>query len=191
MELSGFGNFDELLAFHCSPVLSGLKPANLVALPSCAPEEADALLMDYNRQFKRRGLVFRKLCSCSERSLLLVYHEQKLKRILRDKGYRAYLVAAGYAQKASVKDDLLRLEQRLQAGKGFPHEMGVFLGYPLEDILGFVLHRGDGCKYRGYWKVYGDVDRAKKMFAAYESCRRLLLQKLAEGMSLYGAVAAI
>ena len=31
-ELHGFKSFDELLAFHCAPALTGIKPANLVSL---------------------------------------------------------------------------------------------------------------------------------------------------------------
>ena len=74
--------------------------------------------------------------------LVLVYNEEQLAQALRNPGYQAYLIAAGYEAGASAEAYLHRLEQRLNTQKTFPHEIGVFLGYPLEDILGFVLN---GC----------------------------------------------
>ncbi len=189
MELFGFKSFDELLVFHCAPVLAGIKASNLIALKARDGKAADMLLQKYNAEFAGRGIVFRRICSCSRRYLVLVYHEEQLKKILLDKGYRACLVAMGYGAHASAEEDLQFLEQRLQEGAGFPHEIGVFLGYPLEDVLGFVFNGGSGCKYMGYWKVYGDVPAARRIFDAYERCRDSMLQRLAEGMPLQLAAA--
>ncbi|MCD8175635.1 MAG: DUF3793 family protein [Phascolarctobacterium sp.] len=191
MELLGFRNFDELLAFHCSPVLIGIKPANLISLPNGKHGEINSLLHVYNSQFRERGLISRKRCGCSRRNLLLMYNEEKLQQLLKKEGYRAYLIAAGYKNDGRLEDDLEKLEQRLQEAEKFPHEIGVFLGYPLEDILGFVLHKGHDYKYTGYWKVYGDVKQARKVFAAYESYRDFLVRKVAEGIPLYEAVSVI
>ena len=116
---------------------------------------------------------------------------EQLTQALRNPGYQAYLIAAGYEVGASAEAYLHRLEQRLNTQKTFPHEIGVFLGYPLEDILGFVLNKGTDCKYSGYWKVYGDVPKARSIFAAYEHFRDIILQKLATGMSLKVAVATL
>ena len=138
-------------------------------------EEIDALLVQYNAQFAERGIVFRRLCACTKRVLVLVYNEEQLTQALRNPGYQAYLIAAGYEAGASAEAYLHRLEQRLNTQKTFPHEIGVFLGYPLEDILGFVLNKGTDCKYSGYWKVYGDVPKARSIFAAYEHFRDIIL----------------
>lgn len=181
MKLFGFTSFDELLAYNCAPVLAGIKPANLLSLMPDDAEEIDALLVQYNAQFAERGIVFRRLCACTKRVLILVYNEEQLAQALRNPGYQAYLIAAGYEAGASAEDYLYRLEQRLNTQKTFPHEIGVFLGYPLEDILGFVLNKGTDCKYSGYWKVYGDVPKARSIFAAYERFRDIILQKLEIG----------
>ena len=50
--------------------------------------------------------------------------------------------------------------------------MGLFLGYPPEDVRGFIENRAAGCKLIGCWKVYGDVDAAKEKFASFERCTR-------------------
>ena len=188
MELFGCKSFDELIAYNCAPVLVGIKVANLLCMKMTDLEEIDAAIAMYNAQFDKRGLVFRRMCFCSKRALLLVYNKEKLAKILRNKGYRAYLVACGYPAKATMEEDLAILETHLKETAGFPHEIGVFLGYPLEDVLGFVLHKGEKSKYTGYWKVYGDVKKAKNLFACYEHYRDYILKKLSEGMPLELAV---
>lgn len=191
MNLYGFNSFDEMVAFHCAPVLMGKKVANMISLPADEEGLVDRILAGYNQEFADRDICFRKLCCCSKRSLLLVYNRQSLQSLLQEKGYRAYLTAAGYTADNTMEDDLCTLEKRLREEAGFPHEIGVFLGYPLEDILGFVLNKGSNCKYSGYWKVYGNVTEARRIFASYEKCRDYLLQKLTEGRPLHLAVGSI
>ncbi len=191
MRLFGFKTFDELLAYNCAPVLAGIKPSNLLSLMPDDGDEIDHLLLEYNKQFAERGIVFRRLCACTKRVLVLVYSPEQLGYVLQEAGYRAYLTAAGYDAQASLDEQLAMLEKHLNEQSTFPHEIGVFLGYPLEDILGFVLNKGTGCKFSGYWKVYGDVPKARKLFAAYEYYRDIILNKLAEGLSLKVAVATL
>lgn len=191
MNLFGFKTFDELLAYNCAPVLAGIKPSNLLSLMPDDGEEIDSLLLKYNKQFSGRGIVFRRLCACTKRVLVLVYSPALLSQVLQESGYRAYLTAAGYDVQAALEEQLSMLEKHLDTKNGFPHEIGVFLGYPLEDVLGFVLNKGTGCKFSGYWKVYGDVSKARKLFAAYEYYRDIILNKLAEGLSLEVAVATL
>ena len=76
------------------------------------------------------------------------------------------------------------LSTRLRMGKEFPHEIGLFLGYPPEDVLGFQRYRGQNCKLCGYWKVYSDVDRARVLFRLYDRCREVLCRRVAQGMTL-------
>ncbi len=191
MKLFGFNSFDELIAYNCAPVLAGIKPANLLSLLPDDGEEIDKQLVEYNKQFADRNIVFRRLCGCTKRVLVLVYNPAQLKQVLQNPGYQAYLIAAGYEPQATLEQSLATLEAHLGQKGGFPHEIGVFLGYPLEDILGFVLNKGNGCKYSGYWKVYGDVPKACRLFAAYEYYRDIILQKLAEGLPLKVAVATL
>jgi hypothetical protein len=64
------------------------------------------------------------------------------------------------------------LENHFNEDQGFPHEIGFFLGYPPDDVLGFIRQKGKNYKYRGLWKVYGDVNRAINLFQRYENCRK-------------------
>lgn len=188
MQLFGFKSFDELLAFHCAPVFAGIKPSNMISLLPDDVEEINKLLAEYNKQFASKGLVFRRLCSGTKRILILVYNPIKLFSLLKEPGYQAYLIAVGYEANASLENYLCCLGNKLDAQGNFPHEIGIFLGYPLEDVLGFVLNKGEYCKYSGYWKVYGDVPKARKLFSAYEHCRNFILRRLDEGLTLQAAI---
>ena len=69
-------------------------------------------------------------------------------------------------------------------GGDFPHEVGLFLGYPAEDVRGFIENRAAGCKCVGCWKVYGDVNAAKMRFASFEKCTRDNCGRLRRGCTL-------
>lgn len=58
---------------------------------------------------------------------------------------RVLLTEAGYS--GIILSDILqtiqmRYEAYVQKGKAFPHEIGVLLGYPAEDVKGFVVNEG-------------------------------------------------
>ena len=64
----------------------------------------------------------------------------------------------------------------MQKGKDFPHEIGVLLGYPAEDVKGFVVNEGKNYLYSGYWKVYGDLSEAKQLFYKFDRAKELVSQ---------------
>ena len=62
--------------------------------------------------------------------------------------------------------------------------MGLLLGYPIEDVRGFIEHNGCGCLYSGYWKVYRNVPLKKKMFEDFEKAKESVIQLLAEDIDM-------
>ena len=61
--------------------------------------------------------------------------------------------------------------------RAFPHELGVFLEYPLYDIQEFMRQGGKNSKICGYWKVYDREDYAKNIFSLYDDARNELLKQ--------------
>jgi hypothetical protein len=66
----------------------------------------------------------------------------------------------------------------------FPHEMGLLLGYPVEDVIGFVDNKGKDSLYTGYWKVYGNKDKKLRLFDSFESAKERLIKLLSCGVSM-------
>lgn len=91
----------------------------------------------------------------------------------------------GYASVAPERC-IVQLMHRLADGGEFPHEIGLFLSYPPEDVCGFIENREEGYKCVGEWKVYGDVDKAKEIFAKHKKCTEVYCAQLAQGRSIAG-----
>ena len=66
----------------------------------------------------------------------------------------------------------------------FPHEIGVFLDYPLEDVIGFIRNRGSGFCCLGCWKAYSNAEAAEKTFALYRKCREVYLNCYGKGFDV-------
>lgn len=77
-----------------------------------------------------------------------------------------------------------KLWQHLQTESDFPHEIGLFLGYPPEDVQGFIEQKACNSKCTGYWKVYGDQKKAERIFDRYNKCTACFLANWQRGVSL-------
>jgi hypothetical protein len=116
--------------------------------------------------------------------LLMVYKKDLLGRFLFRKEALEILEPLGYGPCGRCAESCLaRLRERL-GEEDFPHEIGLFLGYPPEDVDGFIRNKGRDSLDVGYWKVYGDVRKARKTFRRFRraehSAARLMIRR-AEG----------
>ena len=88
-------------------------------------------------------------------------------------------------------DALLRnLKRRIAKSKDFPHEIGLFLGYPIEDVVGFIRYAGKGCKLSGLWKVYGDAEAASRLFDRLSRVCHAVTRRVDKGETLLEVFAA-
>lgn len=175
--------FEQTLAYHCAPTLAGIKPASMVSLPAKDYGDPAALLAEYGALFSRRGICFEVLCQCPRRTLLLVYRPALLAATLRAPMARALLRRTGYPPFGALAEQLAFLRRRMEQEE-FPHEIGLFLGYPPEDVAAFSVHHGENYKLCGHWKVYCDEESARRCFARYDRCRAALCRRLSHGCSL-------
>ena len=181
--------FESIIGQHCSPVLMGIKPSNLVSI---AREEAGNLseLLGMNaEQFRKDGILIMILCSCKKHFQVFLYRPDYLESYLATPKAISILTKDGYPKDSTLNEKLTILRSRMECGAQFPHEIGLFLGYPPEDVEGFRNNNGSGCKICGLWKVYGDVEKAKRLFSLYRGCRNMVFSQLSEGLSLRQIVA--
>lgn len=182
--------FERSVVYHCAPALVGLKPACLISLSAAEYPDLPRLASAYSRLLEHRGIRLEVLCRCRRRFLLLVYRPALLERCLSSPRVAGLLEEAGYPAGASCSALLRRLSGRIAAGGGFPHELGLFLGYPPEDVVGFMTHGGSGCRLCGEWKVYQDVEGARRQFRKFALCRSALCSRLERGCSLLSLLGA-
>ena len=82
------------------------------------------------------------------RALIYVFRPDRLGRDLGDETARAFLKNRGY-ESESPKKHLACLMKRMKEDDEFPHEVGLFLGYPPKDVQSFTECRGRGYKCCG------------------------------------------
>ena len=152
--------FEEALIEHCSPTLAGVKPASLFRF--CPRDSAlfARRFLALRQQFAARGLRLVKGCRRTGSYLLYLYRERDLAEVLGRREHRDFLRAMGYTPWEAPGDCLRQLAARLCLEEEFPHEIGVFLGYPLDDVKGFIRHKGRDYTFCGCWKCYGDPQAA-------------------------------
>lgn len=178
---------EETLVQLCAPTLAGLKTGNLFAAAYHSPQEVRDQVRRLNRVLVPRGLRAMPMRYGKARALIYVYRPDRLQKDLMDEQAKSLLREQGYDGLAPA-GCLSRLRQRLTQEPEFPHEIGLFLGYPPEDVRGFMEHRP--CKCVGCWKVYGDEAAARRQFAAYKSCTANYCRRRASGASLEGLTVA-
>ena len=176
--------FESMVGTHCSPVLMGLKPSNLVSFSKEKVPAVPELAQFYTEKLKEEGIRMEIICSCKKHYLLLVYLPDMLEEYLSDKEARKIMKKDGYPENGTLEEMIAHLKKRYAMKQEFPHEIGVFLGYPLEDVKGFQKYKGSGCKMSGYWKVYGDEDAARTTFEQFDKCREFIGQQIRAGYSI-------
>lgn len=163
---------EEYLVRNCAPTLAGLKTGSLFSCPCDSREELIRSLRQFNERLQNKGLRILPLRFTQNRALIYLYRPQRLRSDISDSQAQMLLQERGY-DAACCDRCVAQLMRRLRQQQEFPHEIGLFLGYPPEDVKGFIDHRAQDCKCVGFWKVYGDEQSAKKKFRMYEKCTKV------------------
>ena len=174
---------EALLARHAAPVLAGMKTANLFSVQGLWLHDLQREIFALTKQLAKKGLRLMLLCPGRGRALVYVYRPALLARDLERPEARALLSYLGYPQ--DLAGCLLALKRRMAHNAQFPHEIGLFLGYPLCDVLGFLRHAGRHSKCAGLWQVYDNVDAALALFAKYKKCADVYAQCYQNGTSIW------
>lgn len=173
------------LAFQCAPVLAGIKPSNLLIISDKICEKA-------KKEISQAGANYRLIFSSKERFIYFIYKHKNLMRILSRPKVKAYLKSQGYEEcfepVLKMESVLLKLTQRLVESinkkEDFPHEIGIFMGYPIEDVISFVKYGGHNYELSGYWKVYHRKEVALRLFKQYDLARHTAVNHIINGGSL-------
>ncbi|MEA5011199.1 MAG: DUF3793 family protein [Angelakisella sp.] len=181
---------EQQLIYHCAPTLAGLKNGSLFSC--CCKCKADALgfVRSMNRKLVPKGLRVIPLKYTYERVLIYVYRPSGLSFDLSCKDAQLLLKEAGY-QACSTEKCIMELIHRMQMQEEFPHEIGLFLSYPPEDVRGFIENKGAGCKCVGCWKVYGNAQKAMQTFEQYKKCQATYCLQWQKGIKIERLAVAV
>lgn len=172
----------ERIVRHCSPTLAGFKCGSMFKVCTDDPHGFLRNVDDVLGEVHHRGVGMVPLWEDGSGVLLYVYRPKLLERRMYEPGVATFL--SGYGYDGTDADSLLEKLVGRFAECGMPPEVGVFLGYPLEDVVGYIENRGVGCRTIGCWKVYGDVEQAERRFIQFKRCRDVFVRRLSEGTRL-------
>lgn len=175
-------NINTQIALQCSPLLTGIKISNLL-ITNCENEYLVKQL------FENTSLSVEMIYKSDKRITFLIFQEDKLIDYLNGIEETALFNILGYnAMKLHeiFAEFSKRFTRYMEKREDFPHEMGLFLEYPVEDVIGFIENQGKKFLYTGYWKVYGNLQKALETFDRYNSAKENIIQLLAQGVSIEG-----
>ena len=168
------------LALQCAPLITGARISNMLMIDS-ADESAMRVIL------RASGISHFRLAARNEKTAFLLYRKAKLEAYIFKPEVQQLLRKLGY-EDFSLENVLHSFRKKYQAhmnqGKQFPHEMGLLLGYPVEDVVGFMENNGKNYLYSGYWKVYADVPAKKHIFTRYDEARETLIRLLANDIGI-------
>ena len=172
------------LVLQCAPTIAGLKTSNLLIVPRDLEDKVRFVL-------RHSGLLGYRLVYDRKRVIFLVFNRNMLVNYLSSKEVREFLAVYGYRTDAfgyCLRFFQERYDSFVHNRKDFPHEMGVFLGYPLHDVKGFIEHGGDDFELSGYWKVYSDVKHAQELFERFDIVKDDMVRMISRGDSIKSIV---
>ena len=182
---------EEVLVEQCAPTLARIKPASMFRyqprdLKAEPLEQALEKLPALRKLLAARGIRIRILKNCPKTDTLLffVFRTEMCERLLEDRASRTFLRTGGYDAEQGLDVLLEQFSERICLREAFPHEIGVLLGYPLADVIGFIRNSGRNCRGQGCWKSYSDPSGAKRSQEMYRKCTRIYKRLFAAGTPL-------
>ena len=172
---------EKALIMHCSPTLAGLKSANIVNYTYSDGSALQEQLAHCRKVLEPKGVSIRLLRTADTKALIYVYRRDRVQDDLRKNNVFNFLSEYGY-ETDHVEYCIERLVGRISAQSDFPHEIGLFLSYPLDDVKGFIEHKGQNCCCVGCWKVYCNECEARKTFAKFDKCRNVYCDLFCRGL---------
>ena len=171
---------EKQLIMQCAPLIVGLRISNLFIVNNGEMRKIRALLMN-------RPIHYYVLYKDEQKSTILLYNREKLSTYLCEKSCQIFLAKMGYTD-FRLLGILWKFRMRYQSYRegqmDFPHELGLILGYPMEDVLGYIENDGKNSLYTGYWKVYYHVAQKRHLFQLFEIAKETLIQLSSNGVGL-------
>ncbi len=174
--------FNESISWLCAPTLCHLKAGTLLYWRFPSEDALRSSLLRLNLSWTSHDLCAIPL-TVDQRCPIYCFRPAMVHAALLHPTAQALLQACGYPPHASLSHQLAHLRRRMACTNGFPHEMGLFLGYPPEDVVAY-LQGNHPCLLTGFWRVYHDAEHAAAHFAQMRRCMVRCRARWAAGDSM-------
>lgn len=177
--INNFKDYDYILALIKStvaPTFNDLKLGTMMNL-----RNAKRPLKDYWMQNKfilrdALGLDFYELKEGKDFVLVYFFKNERLEKKLSQIKIKDFLNSYGYISCVSTGDYLSLLSQKFI--ETCPDEIGIFLGYPLKDVMDFKDRDKKACKCTGYWKCFNNEKSSLEAFKRFDEVKLLEMKNI-------------
>lgn len=173
------------LGLQCAPVIAGIKVSNLFTIQAKKVNE-----LEKNLLFSSLSYVL--LYEGDGRAVFLIYNKDALFHYLSlpeiELAWKKFGYSSCYFYEI-LPLFIYKYSDYMKNKKDFPHELGLLLGYPLADVLGFIQNKGKDFLYSGYWKVYEKKEEKVALFKEYEEVQIEIVSLLIEGREIEEIIA--
>ncbi|MDF2500493.1 MAG: hypothetical protein K0Q77_1207 [Anaerosporomusa subterranea] len=176
--------FIEWLATELAPTILGSKPATVLSFRNSAYLAALAIWRQHGREVLKNTLVqFLPLRYGPNLETVLFYRTDTLQQCITDDQHKCFLRELGYPVDESVDKCLALLRERFN--HSCPHEVGVLLGIPLKDVLGFMDRADLPLTCRKEWCIYGNPDASLAAMGKFAGDKSFVSCLIARGANPY------
>lgn len=177
-------------ANSCMPTLMKLKPSTMVSFHKRYILDESKFYVVLKSELSKFSCDYEILYESDNMFYVLVYQEELLKEVLTNFGNHRILLECGYKKgECYFANNVVNFQARFQKykldkEKEFPHEAGIFLGYPIKDVEDYIKNKGENYVLCGYWKVYHNVEEADKTFKYFKELREVAINMFFSGKDL-------
>lgn len=173
---------ENFLIYNSSLVIAGIKPAATITIKKNKNRLYNSWLKFGSDFIEAINLDFIELRESDDSIIIMIYDKIILKDELNKESHIEFLENIGYCFNSDVNYYINTLKSRYEKYH-CPHELGLFLGIPFEDVKDFMECTTKKCLLCGYWKVYNDSDKARKIFNSYDKVKEYTRNNILNGNS--------
>lgn len=170
--VEGLGDKEYLYAvllYNISPVVAGVKPASIITFNKSGRNLKLQWELYKERLLMEIKIKYFEIFSTNFSATVVFYDEMLLEEVLKDREISRFYTKLGYKNVSDIEGILYQMKCRYVGN--CPHEIGVLLGIPVDDVKDFMNNKSKKCLACGYWKVYNNVERANEVFKEYDQIR--------------------
>lgn len=174
--------FEKYFFTACSKVLFGGKPGELLLLreDSSFGADLDFLLERAKALTSIWGIWLHVLGIVPLGARIIVFRREMVNQVLKNAKSTPLFIRTGLSEYSLAENFFAEMGRRWEQTGEIPHEIGVALGYPVKDVVGFLGLTP--LKYIGNygWKVFGKEEPSIKLRENYDRAKKTALKFLEE-----------
>lgn len=169
------------VAYHLAPIFTSRKPSSVLTFSKHGRNMYGLWKQYKSKFFEGSAIHFYELKKTEQKVCVLFYVPGHLMGTLTYGEHMAFLKKFGYHEHMTLREYLELLKKRF--AEDCPHEVGLFLGVPLNDIKGFIACNGKNYLFSGYWKVYHCLQQTLDTFKLYDQAKMQVVNLVSKGIA--------